>query len=144
MRKNVSSKVEVEKRPAEKFPSDAGGVPITNEDCTSQEQPQLKHQTIVQVEDKTIKTYHIHGPIQFSSIRKFKSLFTFNTDAKLIQIDFANAHITDFSGVNAIKETILQYESLSVDVWLIGIDDESLKLIRKCKWINEENIKRKE
>lgn len=87
-----------------------------------------------------VKTYKITGPIFFSSIRKFDGIFSPSTDPLTVRIDLSGGCVTDFSGVNALRQIISKYEARGCDIKILGVDAKSLKLIKGTKWIRKRNL----
>jgi MFS superfamily sulfate permease-like transporter len=80
-------------------------------------------------ENATKKVYHVAGQIFFASVTDFISSFNFKDDVKEVDIDLSNAHLWDDSAVGAIDKIVIKYHQNGTKVNLIGLNEESTKLI---------------
>lgn len=83
------------------------------------------------VEGSQRKVYHVTGQLFFASVTDFVNQFDFKEGAKEIDIDLSNAHLWDDSAVNAIDKVVIKYHQNGVKVNLLGLNDDSNKLIDK-------------
>ncbi|WP_132746267.1 SulP family inorganic anion transporter [Scopulibacillus darangshiensis] len=77
------------------------------------------------------KIYVISGQMFFGTTSHFISEFDYEKDPEKIEIDFTHSHIWDHSSVTAIAKVIQKYESYNKKVSLIGINDESTKIVNR-------------
>ncbi len=83
------------------------------------------------VEGSQRKIYHVTGQLFFASVTDFVNHFDFKENVKEIDIDLTNSHLWDDSAVNAIDKVVIKYHQNGVKVNLIGLNDDSIKLIDK-------------
>lgn len=75
------------------------------------------------------KVYVIQGPLFFGTMMKFVSLFDAAADPAHVVIDFSNSHVWDQSAMNAISKVVTKYREAGKDVTLIGLNDESQRMV---------------
>lgn len=76
-----------------------------------------------------VKHYTIRGQMFFGTMSHFAELFDPQNDPDQIVIDFTASHVWDHSAVTAIAKVIAKYEAENKKVSIIGLNDESKKLI---------------
>jgi len=86
----------------------------------------LKASTSIESETKK---YRISGQLFFGTMSHFIELFDFNNDPDHIVIDFQASHVWDHSAVTAIAKVIFRYKQTNKKVTIIGLNDESQKLV---------------
>lgn len=79
------------------------------------------------------KIYKLHGSIFFGSVLNFKDLFTPNEDPETVIIDFENAKVMDYSGVEIINGLVEKYDFLGKKIILRNMGGYSQDLIRNAK-----------
>jgi SulP family sulfate permease len=77
------------------------------------------------------KHYVISGQMFFGTMNHFIDLFDFNSDPDEVMIDFSHSHVWDHSAVTGINKVIQIYEGLDKSVSLIGLNEESKKIIHR-------------
>ena len=83
------------------------------------------------IDEKGTKVYRITGQLFFGTMTHFVDLFEFRSDPQSVVIDFSASHVWDHSAVTAIAKTIAKYEQLGTKVVIIGLNEESKKLIEQ-------------
>lgn len=87
----------------------------------------LKAET--KVMETGVKHYIIRGQMFFGTMSHFGDLFDPQGDPDQIVIDFTASHVWDHSAVTAIAKVIAKYEAQHKKVTIIGLNDESKKLV---------------
>ncbi len=77
------------------------------------------------------KFYRVSGQLFFASVTDFVEHFNFNDKVKEVNIDLTEAHLWDDSAVGAIDKIVIKYHQNGVKVNLVGLNNESNKLINK-------------
>lgn len=85
----------------------------------------------VQVNSDGAKVYQVSGQLFFASVNYFIDKFEYIDDPKHITIDFSNSHVWDHSAVTAIAKVIHKYEKLNKEVSLVGLNQESQRIVDK-------------
>lgn len=75
------------------------------------------------------KVYSVSGQLFFATTSHFVDKFDYMHDPDKIIIDFSHSHVWDHSAVNAIAKTIAKYRQLDKDVTILGLNEESKRLI---------------
>jgi len=91
------------------------------------------------IDEHSNKVYQLSGPLFFSSIHNFKTLFEPHTDPKHIIIDFTHTRVCDHSGIEAIGNIIDSYLSIGKSVKLRHLSPECKILLGKNGHLVEEN-----
>ncbi|MHA6481616.1 SulP family inorganic anion transporter [Paenibacillus sp. strain BS8-2] len=81
------------------------------------------------VTEQGIKHYQIRGQMFFGTMSHFAELFDAHGDPDHIVIDLGASHVWDHSAVTAIAKVLNKYETLGKKVTIIGLNEESKKLI---------------
>lgn len=81
------------------------------------------------VTEQGVKHYRIRGQMFFGTMSHFAELFDSGSDPKHIVVDLSASHVWDHSAVTAIAKVKSKYESLGKTVTIIGLNEESQKLI---------------
>ncbi len=81
------------------------------------------------VTEQGIKHYRIRGQMFFGTMSHFTELFDPQGDPEQIVIDLSASHVWDHSAVTAIAKVLVKYEALGKSATIIGLNDESKKLI---------------
>jgi SulP family sulfate permease len=79
--------------------------------------------------DNGVKTYKVSGQMFFGTMSHFVEQFNYAEDPEQIIIDFGSSHIWDHSAVTAIAKVIYKYQKLNKKVTIIGLNEESQKLV---------------
>ncbi|MFC6227621.1 SulP family inorganic anion transporter [Paenibacillus allorhizosphaerae] len=77
------------------------------------------------------KVYHISGQLFFGTMSHFVDLFAYRNDPQAVIIDFSASHVWDHSAVTAIAKVLLKYQQIDKKVTIIGLNEESKKLIEQ-------------
>ncbi|PGM59978.1 sodium-independent anion transporter [Bacillus cereus] len=83
------------------------------------------------------KIYEIHGQLFFTSTTDFINAFSYNEDAKEIEMDFTHAHVWDDSAVAAIDKVIMKYEQSGVKIRITGLNERSSKIVSNLATYNK-------
>lgn len=83
----------------------------------------------MKVTENGTKHYLIRGQMFFGTMSHFTELFQPEQDPEHVVIDFSASHIWDHSAVTAIAKVNAKYEALGKKVTLVGLNDESRKLV---------------
>lgn len=81
------------------------------------------------IESSGTKVYHITGQLFFGTMTHFVDLFDYKNDPDRVTIDFSSSHVWDHSAVTAIAKATLKYQQLDKQVLIIGLNDESKRLV---------------
>ncbi|WP_042144458.1 SulP family inorganic anion transporter [Paucisalibacillus sp. EB02] len=84
-----------------------------------------------------VKVYRVSGQLFFASVTEFVDSFNYKENVEEVKLDLANAHIWDDSGVGAIDKVVQKYHQNGVQVEVVGLNDESNKLIDKLANYNK-------
>jgi len=85
------------------------------------------------IDENNAKIYKLHGSLFFGSVTSFKELFDFNNDPVHVVIDFVNARIYDYSGLEALNNIAEKYGQAGKKLYLENLSKESRDLLRKAK-----------
>lgn len=96
----------------------------------------VKVSTLVSNESQ-VKVYRVSGQLFFASVTDFVESFNYKGDVKEVKLDLSNAHIWDDSGVGAIDKVAQKYHQNGVTVEVVGLNDESNKLVDKLANYNK-------
>ena len=99
----------------------------------------LSSVTITKSFSKGLKqeTYTVKGPLYFASVQEFVSKFDVKEEIESVLIDFSESKIWDASAVGAIDKIVLKYHLNGTKVQILGLDQESSKLIKKLAIYNK-------
>eukprot|EP00939_MAST-03C_sp_MAST-3C-sp1_P003172 g3172.t1 len=86
------------------------------------------------------KIYSISGPVFFSSVEQFKSIFDIGADPSHVEVHLHNAQICDFSGLEAINSIAERYHNQGKTLILRHLSEKSAKLMAKAKRLVTENV----
>ncbi len=86
------------------------------------------------------KIYSLDGALFFGSVQSFKDIFDYQGDPLDVVIDFANAHVHDHSGLEAVNFVAEKYGQLGKKLHLLNLSDECRQLIDKADNIVEVTI----
>lgn len=81
------------------------------------------------VTEQGAKHYRIRGQMFFGTMSHFAELFDAQNDPEQIVIDLSRSHVWDHSAVTAIAKVLGKYEALGKKVTIIGMNEESKKLV---------------
>jgi high affinity sulfate transporter 1 len=87
--------------------------------------------------DAKVKIYRVSGQLFFASVTEFVDSFNYRENVEVIRLDLANAHIWDDSGVGAIDKIVQKYHQNGIKVEVVGLNDESNKLVDKLANYNK-------
>ncbi|TMV50661.1 SulP family inorganic anion transporter [Paenibacillus mesophilus] len=77
------------------------------------------------------KRYRITGQLFFGTMSHFVELFDYRNDPESVVIDFGSSHVWDQSAVTAISKATLKYKQLNKQVTIVGLNEESRKLVER-------------
>jgi len=84
------------------------------------------------VEADGTKVYELEGPLFFASATTFSDNFDIQNDPPKIVIDFKNARVLDFSGVEAIDSLVKKYEDAGKNLLLRHLSNDCKKILKKA------------
>ncbi|MGI1677598.1 MAG: SulP family inorganic anion transporter [Cellvibrionaceae bacterium] len=80
-------------------------------------------------EEKSVRTYRVHGQVFFNSASKFLSQFEFKEAVSKVVIDVSRAHFWDISGVHSLDMAVIKFRREGADVELIGLNEASETIV---------------
>lgn len=83
-------------------------------------------------EEDGTKVYSLEGPLFFGSATTFSDNFTIDQDPPKVVIDFKNARVLDFSGVEAIDAIVKKYEDAGKNLLLRHLSADCKKILKKA------------
>ncbi|PFG07575.1 SulP family inorganic anion transporter [Bacillus sp. es.034] len=83
------------------------------------------------------KVYRVSGQLFFASVTEFVESFDFTEQVKEVTLDLTDAHLWDDSAVGAIDKVVIKYHQNGVKVTLIGLNEESNKLVNRLAVHNQ-------
>jgi sulfate permease, SulP family len=78
------------------------------------------------------KVYHVTGQLFFGSATPFTETFDWDSDPDQVAIDFHRALVWDHGAAMAIAKVVSQYQRLGKSVLLVGLNPESLTIVRRA------------
>lgn len=84
------------------------------------------------VTEQGVKHYRIRGQMFFGTMSHFADLFDASNDPQQVIVDLSASHVWDHSAVTAIAKVMSKYESLGKTLTIIGLNEESQKLIDRA------------
>ncbi len=78
------------------------------------------------------KVYELEGPLFFASATTFSDNFDIPNDPPKVVIDFKNARVLDFSGVEAIDSLVKKYEDAGKNILLRHLSKDCKKIMKKA------------
>ncbi|MGA0242294.1 MAG: SulP family inorganic anion transporter [Candidatus Marinamargulisbacteria bacterium] len=75
------------------------------------------------------KIYELSGALFFGSVTSFKDIFNVQSDPNTVIIDFKDARVHDFSGVEAIQTISKRYQKLNKKLHLMNVSRECQSLL---------------
>eukprot|EP00163_Fabomonas_tropica_P015205 TRINITY_DN2776_c0_g2_i2.p1 TRINITY_DN2776_c0_g2~~TRINITY_DN2776_c0_g2_i2.p1 ORF type:complete len:713 (-),score=179.29 TRINITY_DN2776_c0_g2_i2:206-2344(-) len=92
-----------------------------------------------------MRVFHVEGRLFFGSVRPFHDFFdSYHQDPVDVMIDFAEGHVHDFSGVEAINELAVRYASHDKRLHVRNLNPESARLFemggRLCAGIMDDTL----
>ncbi|MBA1432312.1 MAG: SulP family inorganic anion transporter [Epsilonproteobacteria bacterium] len=84
------------------------------------------------VEADGTKVYELEGPLFFGSATTFSDNFDIKNDPPKVVIDFRNARVMDFSGVEAIDALVKKYEDAGKNLLLRHLSEDCKKIMKKA------------
>ena len=88
--------------------------------------------TRTKIEEDGTKVYILEGPLFFGSATTFSDNFTIQDDPKKVVIDFKNARVMDFSGVEAIDNLVKKYEEAGKQLLLRHLSADCKAILKKA------------
>lgn len=82
-------------------------------------------------EEQGAKTYVVAGQLFFGTVSHFLQEFDAAGDPERVAVDFSKSQVWDQSAVNAISKLILKYRQLGKEIRIIGLNEESTRLIER-------------
>jgi len=83
-------------------------------------------------EEDGTKVYELDGPLFFGSATTFSDNFDIQNDPQKVVIDFKNARVLDFSGVEAIDSLVKKYEDAGKSLLLRHLSPDCKRLLKKA------------
>ncbi|MEN2468053.1 SulP family inorganic anion transporter [Ornithinibacillus sp. FSL M8-0202] len=93
--------------------------------------------TALASKEANVKVYRISGQLFFASVTEFVDSFNYKEEVEKVKLDLSNAHIWDDSGVGAIDKVVQKYHQNGVNVEVVGLNDESHKLVERLANYNK-------
>ncbi|QOP46038.1 SulP family inorganic anion transporter [Sulfurimonas paralvinellae] len=84
------------------------------------------------VEEDGTKVYELEGPLFFGSATTFSDNFDVKNDPPKVVIDFRNARVMDFSGVEAIDTIVKKYEQAGKNLLLRHLSEDCKRIMKKA------------
>lgn len=84
------------------------------------------------MEEDGTKVYELEGPLFFGSATTFADNFDIPNDPPKVVIDFKNARVLDFSGVEAIDSLVKKYEKTGKNLLLRHLSKDCRKIMKKA------------
>ncbi len=84
------------------------------------------------VEEDGTKVYSLEGPLFFGSATTFSDNFSIDQDPPKVVIDFKNARVLDFSGVEAIDSIVKKYEDAGKNLLLRHLSADCKAILKKA------------
>ena len=84
------------------------------------------------IEEDGTKVYELEGPLFFGSATTFSDNFDIDNDPVKVVIDFKNARVLDFSGVEAIDAIVKKYEDAGKNLLLRHLSEDCKKIMKKA------------
>jgi SulP family sulfate permease len=84
------------------------------------------------VEEDGTKVYELEGPLFFASATTFSDNFDIENDPPKVVIDFKNARVLDFSGVEAIDGIVKKYEDAGKNLLLRHLSEDCKAIMKKA------------
>jgi len=78
------------------------------------------------------KVYELEGPLFFASATTFSDNFDIKNDPPKVVIDFKNARVLDFSGVEAIDALVKKYEDAGKNLLLRHLSKDCKAIMKKA------------
>jgi MFS superfamily sulfate permease-like transporter len=75
------------------------------------------------------KVYRVTGQLFFASVTEFLEQFNYKENVKEVDLDLSQTHLWDDSAVGAIDKIVIKYHQNGVKVNLIGLNNDSHKLL---------------
>lgn len=82
-------------------------------------------------EEQGAKIYVVAGQLFFGTVSHFLQEFDAAGDPERVAVDFSKSQVWDQSAVNAISKLILKYRQLGKEIRIIGLNEESTRLIER-------------
>ncbi|WP_086930101.1 SulP family inorganic anion transporter [Agarilytica rhodophyticola] len=80
-------------------------------------------------EEKSIRSYRVHGQIFFNSSDRFLQMFDFKEAVSKVVIDLHLAHFWDISAVHALDTAVIKFRREGAEVAIIGLNDASETIV---------------
>jgi SulP family sulfate permease len=77
----------------------------------------------------TLRTYHVHGQVFFSSADKFSASFDFKEAVDKVIIDLTHAHFWDITSVSALDKVVIKFRREGTEVEVIGMNEASATIV---------------
>ncbi len=84
------------------------------------------------MEEDGTKVYELEGPLFFGSATTFSDTFDIKNDPQKVIMDFKNARVMDFSGVEAIDNIVKKYEKEGKTLHLRHLSQDCKKILKKA------------
>lgn len=73
----------------------------------------------------TLRIFHVHGQVFFSSADKFAASFDFKEAIDKVIIDLTHAHFWDITSVSALDKVVIKFRREGTEVEVIGLNEAS-------------------
>lgn len=73
----------------------------------------------------TLRIFHVHGQVFFSSADKFAASFDFKEAINKVIIDLTHAHFWDITSVSALDKVVIKFRREGTEVEVIGLNEAS-------------------
>lgn len=80
-------------------------------------------------EEKSLRTYDVHGQVFFNSSTKFLEHFDFKEAVEHVTIDLSLAHFWDISAVHSLDMAVLKFRREGAKVELIGLNEATETIV---------------
>jgi SulP family sulfate permease len=93
-----------------------------------------------EVDASGAKRYALKGGLFFGSVQSFKDAFDISNDPKIVVIDFMQARVLDYSGIEAIQTIAERYSTQNKSLHLVNVSRDCEALLKKSSGIKKISI----
>lgn len=93
-----------------------------------------------EVDASGAKRYALKGGLFFGSVQSFKDAFDISNDPKTVVIDFMQARVLDYSGIEAIQTIAERYSTQHKSLHLVNVSRDCEALLKKSSGIKKISI----
>lgn len=94
----------------------------------------------IDIDAEGTKTYRLHGPLFFGSVRSFHDQFTPGDDPQEVVIDFRGSRVCDHSGIEAVSNLTERYSGQGKKLRLKHLSAECRSLLHNAGSMIEVNV----